>query len=570
MEPSWSLHLLSEVLSAFSVDEPDNLRSVLNRVTESVDAEAVLLIQDEQASCSIGLSDEHQAQLVKHYTLKPDRIELPLGCLHLHWAPMGPRSALAVGRLNHPFDLEERSLLRAMARSIELSLRLLDAINAERQARLDASHQATHDALTGLPNRTLILSILERKLSRAIHPQSIAILFIDIDRFKWVNDAHGHAIGDALLIEISKRLHNSLPPGDMAGRLSGDEFIIIADNTSEADAADLAQAVIDAIRKPIRLSGIELNHSASIGISFGNDRDDASRLIENADMAMYRAKASGRGHYAFFQQEMRDEARQRLLLEETLRLAIGRGEISPYFQPIVRLADRRLAGFEALARWNHPQLGLLTPATFIHAAEDNGLIEEIDLSILAQATAALGHWVISDQAIRLSINLSARTISAAGIIKKIEEILDDSGFPASNLLLELTETAWIQDIETTQEAFRGLKKMGVKLAIDDFGTGYSSLLYLKRFPVGILKIDRSFVADLDQDPEDKAIAEAIVSLAKALGVEVVAEGVEIREQEELLRAMGCTFGQGYRYGRPQPLVNTIAQLRGSNAQRVQH
>ena len=356
----------------------------------------------------------------------------------------------------------------------------------------------------------------------------------------------------------------------MAGRLSGDEFIIIADNTSEADAADLAQAVIDAIRKPIRLSGIELNHSASIGISFGNDRDDASRLIENADMAMYRAKASGHGHYAFFQHEMRDEARQRLLLEETLRLAIGRGEISPYFQPIVRLADRRLAGFEALARWNHPQLGLLTPATFIHAAEDNGLIEEIDLSILAQATAALGHWVTGDQAIRLSINLSARTISAAGITKKIEEILDDSGFPASNLLLELTETAWIQDIETTQEAFRGLKKMGVKLAIDDFGTGYSSLLYLKRFPVGILKIDRSFVADLDQDPEDKAIAEAIVSLAKALGVEVVAEGVEIREQEELLRAMGCTFGQGYRYGRPQPLVNTIAQLRGSNAQRVQH
>ena len=570
MEPSWSLHLLSEVLSAFSADDPENLRNVLNRVVESVDAEAILLIQKNQPSCSVGLSEEQQHLLAQNHPQKPRQVELPLGILHLHWAPMGADAVLAVGRLNQPFDLEERSLLRAMARSIELSLNLLDAICAERQARLDASHQATHDALTGLPNRTLILSILERKLSRPIADQSLAVFFIDIDRFKWVNDAHGHATGDALLIEVSSRLQSTLQSGDMVGRLSGDEFIIVACSMSDTGAAKLAQNIIDSIRKPIRISGIELSHSASVGISFANGHDDASTLIENADMAMYRAKASGRGHYAFFQHGMRDEARQRLLLEETLRTALSRGEIRPHLQPIVRLEDRRLVGFEALARWHHPQLGLLTPATFIQAAEENGLIEDIDLHILKEASAALGQWMTSDNNFRLSTNLSARTIGSTDLTRRVEEILRASNLPPQNLLLEITETSWIQDIAATEETFRGLQDLGLKLAIDDFGTGYSSLLYLKRFPVGILKIDRSFVADLERDPEDRAIAEAIVSLAKALAVEVVAEGVETREQEQRLRAMGCTFGQGYRYGRPQPLVDAIAQLRRSNPQRVEH
>jgi diguanylate cyclase (GGDEF)-like protein len=459
-----------------------------------------------------------------------------------------------------------------MARSIELSLRLLDAISSERQARMDASHQATHDALTGLPNRTLILNILERKLAtHRNQPDGLAIFFIDIDRFKWVNDAHGHATGDALLIEVSRRLQNNLRPGDVAGRLSGDEFIIITADSNDADAGRLATEIIDSIRQPIRTSGVELNHSASIGITFANDHDSASTLIENADMAMYRAKASGRGRYAFFAPGMREEAQQRLLLEETLRQALIQGEIRPHLQPIVRLDNRELVGFEALARWHHPQLGVLTPATFIQAAEENGLIEDIDLQILNQASKALGIWKPLSQNLRLSANLSARTIASTGLTERVDEILTTSGMEAKDLLLEITETSLIQDIEASQQTFRGLQQLGLRLAIDDFGTGYSSLMYLKRFPVGILKIDRSFVADLAQDPEDRVIAEAIVSLAQALGVEVVAEGVETKQQEDLLRAMGCTYGQGYRYGRPQPLSDVYEQLkRCSHPQRVEH
>jgi EAL domain-containing protein (putative c-di-GMP-specific phosphodiesterase class I) len=228
-------------------------------------------------------------------------------------------------------------------------------------------------------------------------------------------------------------------------------------------------------------------------------------------------------------------------------------------------------GYEALARWNHPQLGLLTPATFIQAAEDNGLIEELDLQILRQASHALGRWMPADLELRLSANLSARSIGSTGLSEQIEQILNSSGLTAKNLLLEITETSWVQDIASTQETFRNLQKLGLKLAIDDFGTGYSSLLYLKRFPVGLLKIDRSFVADIERDPEDQAIAQAIVSLARALAVEVVAEGVESREQEEALLAMGCTYGQGYRYGRPQPLDDVIEQLRRrSHPQGIQH
>ncbi|MFY8150143.1 MAG: putative bifunctional diguanylate cyclase/phosphodiesterase [Prochlorococcaceae cyanobacterium] len=560
MEPSWSLHLLSEILSAFSTDDPENLRNVVNRVAESVEAEVAAILGPEGISWGIGLAREERARIPELATSKPASITIGAGTLHTTWAPLGGSNVLLVGRLAEPFDLEERSLLRAMARSIELSLRMLEAISSERQARRDASHQATHDPLTGLPNRLLVLE----RLSSWIHRPSndgaarTAVLFIDIDRFKWVNDAHGHAAGDELLMHISRVLQQSVRRDDLVGRLSGDEFIIITRTSSPEAASELARRIIAAIRRPIRVSGTELSHSASVGISFITPDDTASSVIENADMAMYRAKALGRGRHALFHPSMREEARQRLAMEEALQHAVGNGEIIAYLQPIVQLQERQLVGFEALARWNHPQMGLLAPGTFIAAGEESGLIEEIDLRVMAMACHAVGTWQHRQglHQLRLSVNVSARTLGAVDLVERIQPILENSGIDPAQLYLEITETSLVDDIQSIASTMDGLRQLGLKLAIDDFGTGYSSLLYLKRFPVGLLKIDQSFVADLGCDPEDEAIAQAIISLAGALGLRVVAEGVETDTQEARLIEYGCDFGQGYLYGKPQTITES--------------
>ena len=555
MEPSWSLHLLSEILSAFSTDDPENLRNVVNRVAESVEAEVAAILSPSGIQWCIGLAGSERQLLVEQADTRPELLELASGQLSTYWAPLGDGNMLVVGRLSEAFDIEERSLLRAMARSIELSLRMLEAISAERQARRDASYQASHDPLTGLPNRLLVLKRLDECLRQPAADEGIqtAVLFVDIDRFKWVNDAHGHAAGDELLVNVSRILQSSVRSEDLVGRLSGDEFIVISRCRGSEPVAELAQRIIAAIRRPMRIAGIELSHSASVGISFADSNDTPSSLIENADMAMYRAKEMGRGRFSLFEPSMREQARERLALEESLRQAVATGAIELRLQPIVQLRDRQLMGFEALARWNHPQRGLLEPGIFIATAEDSGLIEEIDLQILQLACEAVGRWqrVPGLEQLRLSVNVSARTLGASNLVERIRPILICSGITPTQVSLEITETSLVDDIELTATTIQGLRELGLKLAIDDFGTGYSSLLYLKRFPVGMLKIDQSFVADLGRDPEDEAIAQAIVSLAGALGVRVVAEGVENSTQEARLLEMGCDDGQGYRYGQAQ-------------------
>ena len=559
MEPSWSLHLLSEILSAFSTDDPENLRNVVNRVAESVEAEVAAILGEKGITWSIGLGAAEQQLLLQQAASRPGQLTIQAGCLHTSWAPLGGPNQLVVGRLGDPFDLEERSLLRAMARSIELSLRLLEAISAEQQARLEASHEATHDPLTGLPNRVLVLERLARWLHQPPdRDHSTAVLFIDIDRFKWVNDAHGHGAGDELLVHISRILLRSVRQDDLVGRLSGDEFILVTRVAGGDAAAELARRVIGAIREPVRVAGVELSHSASIGICMADASEPPSAVIENADMAMYRAKSLGRGRFALFEPAMRQQARERLALEESLRLAGGDGQFGCFLQPIVQLEERKLVGFEALARWRHPQRGLLEPASFIDAAEDCGLIQEIDLQVMGMACAALGRWQRQPGwgGLRLSVNVSARTLGASDLVERIEPILGRSGIDPAQLYLEITETSLVEDIQSTAITIAGLQRLNLQLAIDDFGTGYSSLLYLKRFPVGLLKIDRSFVADLGPSPrdgEDEAIARAIISLAAGLGVKVVAEGVETPEQEARLLEFGCDFGQGYLYGRPMPI-----------------
>lgn len=564
MQPSWSLHLLSEILAAFSTEDPENLRNVVNRVAESVEAEVAAILSDGTIRFCIGMTGDERQQLESLASSRPPEMSIGAGRLNTYWAPLGEGSLLVVGRLGDPFDIEERSLLRAMARSIELSLRMLEAISAERQARLDASYQACHDALTDLPNRLLVLERLCRWTQQPPDDGACgtAVLFIDIDRFKWVNDAHGHAAGDELLVHVSRILQRSVRRDDLVGRLSGDEFIVITRTRKPEAAAELAQRIITAIRRPIRVAGIELSHSASVGICLAQPGDTASLLIENADMAMYRAKALGRGRYALFQPSMREEARDRLALEEALRHAVGNGEIVCHLQPIIRLADRQLVGFEALARWKHPQKGLLPPSAFIAAAEDSGLIEGIDLWMMASASRALGRWqqLPGLEHLRLSVNVSARTLSAGDLVQRLQPILTTSGIAPSRLFLEITETSLVEDIQSTASTIQGLRHLGLKLAIDDFGTGYSSLLYLKRFPVGLLKIDQSFVADLGSDPEDEAIAQAIISLAGALGVSVVAEGVETETQEARLLELGCDFAQGFLYGPGLDIETTERRL----------
>lgn len=564
MEPSWSLHLLSEILSAFSTDDPENLRNVVNRVAESVEAEVAAIMGPEGISWGIGLAREERVRMQELAASKPSSVTIAAGTLHTYWAPLGGPNVLVVGRLAEPFDLEERSLLRAMARSIELCLRMLEAISAERQARRDASHQASHDPLTGLPNRLLVLERLSSWIRRPPDDgaSSTAVLFIDIDRFKWVNDAHGHAAGDELLMHISRVLQQSVRRDDLVGRLSGDEFIVITRTGSPEAASELARRIITAIRRPIRVAGTELSHSASVGISFISPNDTASSVIENADMAMYRAKALGRGRHALFDPSMREEARQRLAMEEALRHAMLNDEILTYLQPIVQLRDHQVVGFEALARWNHPQMGLLAPGSFISAAEDSGLIEEIDLRVMGMACDAIGAWQRREglEQLRLSVNVSARTLGASDLVERIQPILQHSGIDPAQLYLEITETSLVEDIQSTATTIEGLRQLGLKLAIDDFGTGYSSLSYLSALPIDRLKIDKSFVASSFSDANSAVIIEAVISLARSLGMTTIAEGVETEAQRRFLRQQGCEQIQGYLMGRPMPAEAIAAFL----------
>ena len=552
-EVPWSLHLLSEVLAAFSVEDPYALRNVINRVAEAVDAEVVAIVREGTISHCIGLGVREQPLLIAHAGEHPATIQLDSGQLQTYWAPLGQGALLVVGRLTEAFNLEERSLLRAMGRSIQLSAQVLQALTAEREAKDAALHQATHDAMTGLPSRSLVLERLEVILSGSVSGHEVAtVLFVDIDRFKQINDVHGHASGDQFLIAVADVLRSVVRSGDLVGRLSGDEFVVITLTAKREDAESLAARIIEQVSQPLVLAGKLVSHSPSIGIAFAMAGDPAETVIENADMAMYRAKDQGRGCYAVYDRTMRLTAQHRAAIEADLRRGVRLGEIRPYLQPIIALPERTLVGFEALARWQHPLQGLLPPSEFIGVAEDTGLIVEIDTLILKEACAVFGDWRrrYPDQPLRLSVNVSGRTFVDPTLPDHVARALEISGLEAENLYIEITETMLVEDIESTTQVVERLKQLGVRLAIDDFGTGYSSLLYLKRFPVGILKIDRSFIDGLGVDREDEVIVKAVIGVARALDIDLVAEGVETERQLAMLEDLGCDYVQGYLFGRP--------------------
>jgi diguanylate cyclase (GGDEF)-like protein/PAS domain S-box-containing protein len=433
---------------------------------------------------------------------------------------------------------------------------------AERRLR----HLATHDSLTGLPNRTLLHERLQAALDACGGEASVAVLFLDLDRFKEINDSFGHDLGDALLCEVAQRLRRELAPDATLARLGGDEFVVVAPCAGgAAEAEAIAARLLALLGAPVPVGTQDVIIGASIGISL-YPRDAATRevLFQTADTAMYRAKAAGRNRYRFFEAAMTARAQARMALETSLRPALARGEFELAFQPRFDLRSMAMVGMEALIRWNHPQLGRVAPGEFIAIAEETGLINEIGHWVLHEACRATQALVASHgKPVRVSVNVSARQLAQAGFVGDVRGALEASGLAPCHLELELTESALIDDMDRTAAMLGELQALGVKIAVDDFGTGYSGLAYLRRFPIDVLKLDRSFVLQDDGRISAFDFVKAFVDMAHALRMSVVAEGVETAEVLDFLRAASCDEAQGYLLARPMPL-EAIGALLGAN------
>jgi len=427
-------------------------------------------------------------------------------------------------------------------------------ISGIKQSQAQLAHLAHHDPLTDLPNRLLFHDRLGHALSRADRDGSqLAVLFIDLDRFKHINDSLGHLAGDGLLQEVARRLTGAVRKEDTVARMGGDEFtLLLEDLRRPEDAAVLARKLLEALGDPYAIAGRELFVTASVGISlYPRDGRSAEELVRNADAAMYQAKDAGRNGYHFYTPELTAAALQRVHLEADLRRALGRGELVVHYQPQIELGSGRLIGAEALVRWRHPEQGLIAPDRFIHLAEDTGLIIELGELVLRAACRQAMDWLASGVPIeRIAVNVSAQQVQRSDFVGTVRDVLADTGLPPRHLELEVTETFIMGQAEEGIRALHQLREMGVRLAVDDFGTGYSSLGYLKRLPIHMLKIDRSFVSELHGDSEDLAIAKAVIALGRTLGLQVIAEGVEHDDQAGLLLAEGCHYAQGYLFGRP--------------------
>ena len=438
----------------------------------------------------------------------------------------------------------------------------------EERARAEAqiSHMAHHDALTMLPNRVLFRESLKEELMQVRRDRPLAMLCLDLDNFKAVNDTLGHPIGDALLKEVAARLRGCVHAADTVARLGGDEFAIVqANGTQPVAATVLAQQLIEAIAAPYDIDGHRVVIGTSAGIALApNDGSDPDELLKKADMALYRAKAEGRGSYRFFESAMDADMQKRRVIELDLRTALQRKEFEIHYQPLVDLQAERLSGFEALLRWKHPERGLISPAEFIPLAEEIGLITPIGAWVLEQACIDAASWPDN---LTVAVNLSPVQFKGHTLVLNVVTALGSSGLSASRLELEITEAVMLQDTDTTLATLTQLKDLGVHISMDDFGTGYSSLSYLRKFPFDKIKIDQSFIRDLSDRPESMAIVRAVAGLGATLGIKTTAEGVETPEQLRAVKAEGCTQVQGYLLGRPAPasaipgMLHHFAQLK---------
>lgn len=428
-------------------------------------------------------------------------------------------------------------------------------ITDRREAEERIRHLAHYDGLTALANRNLFITHLTHAIERASRESSaLAVLFMDLDRFKIINDAMGHDVGDKVLKLMAERFALAIRSSDLLARWGGDEFIVATEDVSHPDnTATLARRLLSAVEEPVVLQEGEYVLTASIGVAtYPDDGADGATLIKNADIAMYRAKEQGKNRYEYFSAQLSEASVRRLTLETQLKRAIQEGgQFMLGYQPKLRLADQQVSGLEALVRWRHPERGLILPGEFVPQAEDSGLIDRIGAWVLREACSQAAQWQRSGSAAPgVAVNLSARELYSAGIIDEVRVALSESALPPQCLEIEITETGMMRNVEQVYEVLRALKDIGVRLTVDDFGTGYSSLTYMKRFPLDAVKIDRSFIRDIPDDPDDLAIARAVIAMAHSLRLKVVAEGVENAAQERHLREMGCDEIQGLLVSAP--------------------
>ncbi len=460
----------------------------------------------------------------------------------------GGETRWLVGRTRPVLD-ESGKLLRVVG--------TVQDVTEEHEAAEALQHLALHDALTALPNRVLFMDRLSHALDRRARAGAkLAVLFCDVDHFKWVNDSLGHDAGDRLLVELGRRLSLIVRPGDTVGRLGGDEFgVLCEDLASDLVPAALAERIRAAVSVPFDVGGAELAPTISIGIAvaaaYGPDGPDA--VLRQADAAMYRAKERGRDRVESFDDGMRVRAMQRVRTETELRHGIERAEVEPWYQPYVELSSGVLVGAEALARWHHPERTLVYPAAFVAVAEETGLIVTLGEAILERAVMDASSWPRGEIGpLTVSVNLSARQLLSPDLPGAVRRALAEAQLDPSRLCLEITESVLLSDSDQSSQAVASLRDLGVRIAVDDFGTGYSSLTYLRRFSLDVLKIDKSFVAGIAQDPADRSIVAATIQLARDLGLVTVAEGVETEAQATDLAAMGCQYGQGFLWSPAVP------------------
>ena len=430
-------------------------------------------------------------------------------------------------------------------------------VSARRRAEAELYHNAYHDSLTQLSNRTHFNECLNRAIARVQrHPeQRFAVMYLDFDRFKMVNDSLGHKAGDELLVDLGKRLRATIRPTDVLARLGGDEFaILLEDLHRQRDAVDLCERIQKELTKPFKLGQMEVAISASIGITFStNGYQTSEQIIRDADIAMYKAKSKGKAQYALFDSSLHQHVTAQLELENELRRALGQGQIYLEYQPIYNLREAKLMGFEALVRWNHPERGALEPAMFIPIAEETGLIVPLGSWVLNEACRQMAEWNETHNngtVLNMSVNVSSLQLTHPDFVAQVGQALQVAGLPASSLTIEVTESVLMEGIENAVTTLNALREMGVTLAIDDFGTGYSSLSYLATLPIDALKVDKSFIEKMAKDGNGNEIVKAIFKLGQALSKQVFAEGIETGAQLALLRELGCEFGQGYLLSRP--------------------
>ncbi len=457
------------------------------------------------------------------------------------------------GRL---FGARDQQILISLAEHASLALNHARAVE-------EAVHEALHDSLTGLPNRSLFLDRMRHALARAEREsEPVAVLFCDLDGFKTVNDSLGHRTGDRLLVMVAERLAERLEPGDTIARLGGDEFAVLLEELREpGDAARAAQRLLDALEAPFELRDREFYVSVSIGIAAG--KDDAETLLRDADLAMYRAKSRGKGRYAVFEPGMHTAIVERLELEVDLKRALEREELAVVYQPIFSLVSGSVTGVEALVRWHHPTRGIVMPESFIPLAEESGMVGELGRWVLRKACHQGALWRAKypgHPGLGIGVNVSVAQLREPGLVREVSDALSESQLDATGLTLEITETALMESFDEAIEEVDALKALGVDLAIDDFGTGYSSLRYLRRLPLDVMKIEKSFVDGIGRPGEEPDLLRAIIDLANIFGLRVVAEGIERPEQRERLLELGCELGQGHLLAEPLDAAGTDALL----------